>query len=431
MPSINRNQVENRSPSIFIGFSEVANFYNNLLKGFHKNGVYPKFMTWGQNIRGYGNSDSETLDQKLLHYLSKGASKGKSRFLFIPVFWIYRVLLLMVAIFKYDVFLFSYKSSFLGTYDLPLLKLFGKKIFYFCHGSDARPPYINGNNINTGLSLEDVYLLTNSMKKKLSRIEKYATGIISSPPFSQFLNKSVIHFLWVGLPFELMDELEKQHNAPPSPKVRVLHAPSVRKSKGSDIFKEIIMELIQEGEKIEYKELFNVENAEVIEALKHTDILLDEMYSDTCLAGLATEAAFFGVPTLVSGYYSDMAEDFNYNKLPPSMYVYPEDIKESLRFLVKNKNVREELGNSAKEFVRDTWSPKKVASRILAIISGEIPIEATFNPTNITYYKGWGVSKSDLHSFLADYLRVYGEEGLFLEHNLDLLKKIKLFTLEK
>ena len=48
----------------------------------------------------------------------------------------------------------------------------------------------------------------------------------------------------------------------------------------------------------------------VLEKMAMSDIVVDQVYCDTPMAGFATEAAINGVPVVVGGYYADVYKRF-------------------------------------------------------------------------------------------------------------------------
>ena len=230
------------------------------------------------------------------------------------------------------------------------------------------------------------------------------------------------------MPFELKDYKLKQQ-LKKNKKVKIINAPSTRKAKGTEEFRKIITDLKIEGYNILFKELYDVKNQEVLRHLQTSDILLDELYSDTVMAGFATEGAYFSVPSVVGGYYKNIKKDMKDMDIPPSIYVKPTQIKKALEELIISKNKREALGKKAMKYVKSKWSPKLVAERFSMLIENKkLPKTAYFHQNDIYYFNGWGVSKKDLKDFLKLYINKFGRESLFLSHNRKLEKKILMFV---
>lgn len=416
--------------NIFIGFSEVANVFSNLLKGFRKLDIDYTFIVYGENIRQYEGDTKKSLFQYLFNQLNKSIDLYKKNIILSKFFYLSHVLLrlplLVWALIRHNVFIFSYNSSFLGLYDLPILKFFNKKIIYCYFGADGRSPYINGNYILEKIDLDDVYELTKDKYNKHKKIEKYADYIISDYNYSQFFTAQVIDFLYIGIPvdFETLQLDTNSLESENSLKINIVHAPSSKKVKGSEYFSKIIQELKSEGFEINYIELTNVPNRVVLENLVKCDFVLDELYSDAPMAGLATEAAYFGKASVIGGYANF---DSRIDEVPPSMYVEPSEIKGAIIKLINDKEFRIELGNKAKQYVKNYRNPEAVANRFLRIINDDIPQEWFFDASKSDYFYGWGVSKEDLKEFLKKYVGKFGKDGLFLSHNPTLESKILEF----
>jgi hypothetical protein len=409
---------------IFIGFSEVANVFSNLLKGFRGLGVQYTFIVYGENPNKYEGDNSKNIFQEYFYYLNERMiAHKKSRIIsnfFYLIHVLLRVPLFIWALSRHDVFVFSYNSSFFGLYDLPILKFFNKKIIYYYFGSDGRPPYLNGNYISEEYNLSDVYNLSLDKYKKLKWIEKYSTYIISDLNYSQFFSTKIIDLLQIGIPINL-EHIETNEEMVRGGMINILHAPSSKKAKGSKIFSEIIEELKNEGHNINYIELSNVPNRIVLEGLIKCDFLVDELYSDAPMAGLATEAAYFAKPAIIGGYASF---DSRKGVTPPSLYVEPSKIKQAIVKLIVDKRFRIELGEKAKKYVAKYRTPEVVTNKFLQIVNDDIPDEWFFDAPKSDYFYGWAVSKENLKFFLKNYIEKYGKEGLFLSHNSNLENKI-------
>lgn len=411
---------------LFIGFSEVANFYSNLTKGFKKLEIDYNFITFGENIRKYDIQDKQTIFQILFNKLShkQSVSEGMIKKFYHILHLLVRLPLFCISLFKYDVFMFNYNSSFFGLYDLPILKFFKKKIIYCYFGSDGRAPYLSGNYILENYTLEQVYQISNNLYHKNKKIEKYADYIVIDPKYSHFFSKKSIDFILIGIPMDLnhisIESIEENsHDF-----VVIVHAPSTKKQKGSEYFSKIIKELQNEGFEINYIELSNLPNRVVLENLAKCDFVLDELYSDAPMAGLATEAAYFGKPSVIGGYANF---DSRIDEIPPSMYIEPSEIKSAIIKLIEDKEFRINLGQKAKQYVTNYRNPEVVADRFLRIINDNIPQEWFFDASKSDYLYGWGVSKEDLKEFLKKYVGKFGRDGLFLSHNPTLEDKILEF----
>ena len=133
------------------------------------------------------------------------------------------------------------------------------------------------------------------------------------------------------------------------------------------------------------------------------------------MAAFASEAAWFGVPAVVGGYYSavignEVADEF----VPPSRYVLPEDLESAVESLIADAVGRRELGERARQFVRTRWSRTEVASRYARIICNDIPREWWFDPGRMTYLYGCGLSRDQAVARISAIIEEYGPDALGL-----------------
>ena len=165
--------------------------------------------------------------------------------------------------------------------------------------------------------------------------------------------------------------------------------------------------------------LFGRPNTEVLEALSSCDFIIDELYGDVLMAGLAGEAAMFGKPAIVGMYdYENIKASFpEKDMIPPVLACSPEGVKQAIERLIVDKNFRVQLGRQAKYFIEKQWNSEEVAKRFLLLIKEEIPETWWFDPLNIRRLNGWGITEIKLKERLRDILNIYGPSALQLSHN--------------
>lgn len=353
--------------------------------------------------------------------------------------FIHRILFFVVSLLKYNTFLFLSGTSFFRLSELWLLKLLRKNIIFVFLGSDSRPPYINGvclldpdiqnkdcfspqNSVST-INGEDLYLKTTAMKKKIQHIEKYADIIINHKPTALFHEKPFFDFLLIGYPFFDQDSIKTKNNQTESfsgskmkTNIKILHAPSRPLTKGTYKVRELINLYKQKGYKIDYVELVNVPNYKVLQLIKECDFIFDSIYSDTPLGGLGVEGAFFGKPTLVSGYYAKhIRNELPEEAIPPSYYVEPEEIELAFKKMLEDKNFRIKLGERAQIFVKKNWNSKFVAQKILDIIDGIDMDNYIVDPKKLYYFQGSAINKEVFCKKNREYYNKYGKEAFLLQ----------------
>ncbi len=410
---------------VLLGLTEIAGYYGNLKKGFREIGVDCEFINLTPHPFKYGGDDVPNSLVALIRYCGlKRASTPRTNIL-AKAFWIglqilIRPVFFLWALFRYDVFIFGFHTSFLGFCDLPILKLFNKKVIYMHHGSDSRPPYLDGSIMapGKGVSINECISLTENKKRNLQIIDKYADVIINFPPQAYFHQREFVLGLVVGLPYPLDNKKMHDHKNKNSSSnlVRILHSPSDPEVKGTAIIRQSIERLKQKGYQIDFVEVTGQTNEVVLDELSKCDFIIDQLYSDTPMAGFATEAAFFGKPAVVGGYYSQMIkDDIPANAIPPSLYCHPDEIESAIEKMIVNVDYRTRLGMEAHKFVTENWSAKKVAEKYLRIIDGDIPSEWLYDPNRIKYVHGGGLPEKRVKEIIREMVRIETKDALQLQ----------------
>jgi glycosyltransferase involved in cell wall biosynthesis len=415
---------------IFVGPHEIAGYYLRLAKGFQGIGIKCDYVVYNDHVFNYGDNEKDPYLIKISKYLNKIEVKyNKFKFFKVVIGLIKEFLQTtwaLNAIIKYDVFIFGFGKSLLrSNYDLVLLKFLNKIVISnLGHGSEARPMYIDGSYQNLdGSSYPSegsMVLGAKNSKKLVKKHEKMCSYLIGAPlSTSYFTSVNFINAFALGIPVEYTDEGVNK-NLDDSI-CRILHSPSHPAAKGSPIIIEAINNLVNKGYAIDFVLIYNKSNSEVISEIKRCDFVIDQIYSDTPLAGFATEAAWFGKPAIVGGYGINSLKNFIPPDMwPPSKLCHPDAIEQAIEALIINKEERLLLGKMASEFVRGKWNAKIVASRYKQIIEGNIPENWWINPNKINYLHGAGqkidITKNNIRNIIAR----FGVKSLQLDHRPDI-----------
>lgn len=416
---------------IFMGFTEIAGFYKHLKLGFQEKGFKCTFVDLNGSRFQYNGDDTPNLLIKWLKWLYKRNSRSFTDKILKQLWWPSKALVFLWALFNYDVFIFGYNSSLLRFYDFPILKFFGKKIICQFHGSDSRPAYIDGAIMASGLvNIEQCIKMTYQKKQIIKKIDKYADIIINSPTQGHFHERPFVLWPFVGLPYE---DIAKGHS--PSRKydnnneIRIVHAPSAPEAKGTKEINKIIDKLKNKGYKISFLQIIGRPNSEVLDELAECDFVVDQLYSDCHMPGLATEAACFGKPTVVGSYAIDVWQNLiPQNKIPPTYFCHPDEFEEAVEKLINDEQYRSELGNRANKFVRTEWSVAKVIESYLRLIKGDIPENWMYKPDNIQYFHGLGLPEDRVKAIIREVIEQGGIEALQLSDKPELEKFFKEFA---
>ncbi|GIV33634.1 MAG: hypothetical protein KatS3mg031_1169 [Chitinophagales bacterium] len=416
---------------IFIGLKEVAGYYYYISQGLRELGYPVTLLYLSQHQFRYGSGYSNRL-LSLLYKLercslqnTRGRGAGLLRNLAGIVARMYRDFVVRPVIFvwallHHDVFIFGFASTFFFYVDTFILRLAGKQIIYVFNGSDARPPYIDGSAHKRALRLRKplqmLFLLLQTMriKTRVFLIEHLAHRVIIWPGGAQFLTRRAISGITIGVP--LCIKPITGHPPPPAgDKITILHAPSNPVEKGTDRIREVISKLKQRYS-IAFVEIRNMPNEQVLQEITKCDFIIDQLYSDTPMAGFATEAAFFGKPAVVGGYYARHLRLIHAEEdIAPSLFVHPDELESAIEKMVTDAAFRNELGQRAQHFVRTRWHYTEVARKYAVIIEGEaIPDSWWFDPRRIQYVHGWGCPETAIGIMVSRMVKNFGAWSLFL-----------------
>lgn len=415
---------------VFVGMTEVAGFYFNLSHGLRTKGYSVSEFYFDDHKFSYGPPQNYSLLFKIIrknkYYLNRYNS-----FIINLIDKFLLCLFLIHILVKYDIFIFGFGSSiFRNNKDLKILKFFGKTIISnIAHGSEARPPYINGakrKSDGSYLSEKELIDLTAAIKGKVRYIEDNSTFVIGAPFSSQFLKYKFINLFNIGLPYQV-PRFYKNEDVKSNTTVRILHSPSNPVVKGTDVIREVINKLKKKGYKIEYIEIINKPNEEVIKELIHCDFVIDQVYSDTPLAGFATEAAFYGKPAIVGGYGWDLLMKILSNDIfPPSEICHPESLEASVIKLIEDINFRLNLGKKALSFVSSNWTSEIIAEKFIKIFNNNVDETWLLNPNDIVYINGIGVPEIDLKLLVQKIIYKYDIDKLGLQEKPNLENAFQL-----
>lgn len=421
---------------VFIGPVEIAGYYSNLAKGFKEIGVDCDYITYTPHPFGYGGETSSPALLRLAFFLNRFfRSKPDSHFILKVLLALpgelFTTLWAVTAIFKYNVFVFGFGQSLIrNNLDLKILKILNKIVISnIGHGSDARLPYIDGSyqsyDGKDRPSADTLCHLSSIVLGKIRLLELQSSVIIGAPFSSSYhLFTKFINWFSLGVPIQYVGIEEKVnldvHNSNSLP-IRILHSPSHPALKGTERIKEAINNLKFKGHSVELVLLHGKPHSEVIQEIQRCDFVVDQLFSDTPMAGFATEAAWFGKPAIVGGYALDHLKTLvSENMWPPSKTCHPDEIEQTIESFVINREERLRLGAEAQKFVHEKWNPAAVARRYLRIIDGDIPDEWWLDPRSVTYLEGCGQLVERTKENIRQMVEQFGIESLQLSHRPEL-----------
>jgi len=317
---------------------------------------------------------------------------------------------------RYDAFIFLYGETITNTRaELALLRAAGKRVVVVFVGSDARPPYIDGGLFpaDQPFDAKAAERATRRQWLKVARLERGASVCINAPATAHFLRRRFVNWFALGIPRHVPQVAPR-----PAARavLRLLHSPSHPALKGTAQIRAMVERLRARGLALELTTIEGRPNAEVMQAMRDCDVVLDQLYSDTPMAGFATEGASLGRAVLVGGYRApDVERDLAGLPRPPTRYVRPEQFELALEQLVRDRAARDALGNAARSFVAEQWPHAAVGERLAKVLRGDVPEAWWCDPQRVDHLHGCGLSEVTARAHVRALLDRCGEGALQLD----------------
>lgn len=316
-----------------------------LAETFRKRWLQASAVAYNEDFRGYQND---------VMLAGKGGKANLDRFLFF--LW---------AIKHYDVFHFFWGVSLWSWWrfhllDLPLLKLFGKKIVVHFRGLDVIDikyfDYLRDKN--RGESVSRPLLSRTDQQRKLKKWLRYADVVlVSEPDLFEVVPGATLS------PQVIDCNYWSATRKPQSEKdgiIRIVHAPSSRRKKGTDFIEEAILRLKQKGLPVELVLAENLPHHRIKELYELSDIGVDQV-----LYGwhgkVSVELMSLGKPVICN-----INEELRkYRPELPIVHGEPKNLEAVLEELVRDKEKRNELGKKSMEYAAKYHHVEVVVDELL------------------------------------------------------------------
>jgi len=260
---------------------------------------------------------------------------------------------------NYDVFHFHYGRSLLPRRaDLPILRLFGKKIIMHYWGSDIRQRDISHNYIYSCVKEpEGIYSSESDedIRRKIQFIRRYAditiVGDYSLKPYSP---ESIVIKQAIDIDKWSFIGVKESVNA-----VKIVHAPSNRQAKGTNYVISAIERLQKVGYNIDFVLLEKMSYQAVRKYCQDADIVIDQLLSES-YGIFATECMALGKPVLcrIDGHFVNCYPDL------PIVNTDPDNVYQNLKILIEDPGLRVKLGRRGRSFAEEVHDAKKIARQL-------------------------------------------------------------------
>jgi tetratricopeptide (TPR) repeat protein len=324
---------------------------------------------------------------------------------------------------NYDCFIFVAAHSFLpGNLDFPMLQQAGKSIVSWLCGSEARhwsaaapmwealgsrlPGMVRDTTVPSRAErMGDVvshgrYHNTLANKLHNTRMAERFSRVIYSVPETNSLG--VRPYMSIGAPIDLS---RFTYRVPGREVPVVLHAPSSRGFKQSELILATLERLRGEGVAFELRLLENAPHEEVVAALADADVVVDEM--SLYPAVLSHEAMSSGCAVLTGNVPASLP-------LPrekPAMHIEPANLYTQLRRVLTDRALRIELAERGRAYVETYAARDRVAASVVedleAADTGRHDIYPVYFTRDFTIPDGDRVP-AYLQSLTLDVLRRHG-----------------------
>jgi glycosyltransferase involved in cell wall biosynthesis len=402
---------------VFVGPVEIAGHYARLARGLRAIGVDAVAVDLNRHPFRYDEGQRDSRIVAVATALNaRSQEPSRARAVWRLADRLIRLVLVVWCLARFDAFIFGFGTTILGGPELPLLRLLGKRVVFVFNGSDARPPYVDGAEMAAALgrTVDDCIRLTARRKANIRRIERYAHAVVSQPTFSHFFERPVVDFFRLGVPWTAAPDPVQRPRDPGE--IRILHSPSNPEVKGSEQIRKTVDDLRGQGLPIRLVELRGVPNAVVRSEIAQADFVIDQIYSDAPMVGFATEAAAAGVAAIVGGYaWPHLRRIYPDGAMPPVEQCRPDELAAAIRRLAEDPERRRSLGEDARAFVEGPWALERIAERYLAVLIGDIPMEWLFDPRDLRYVRGVGLTEERARELVRDVVERGGARALQLE----------------
>lgn len=413
-------------------------FMVDIANALNKIGVSSFYYAfWKDKFYNPENYKSKILD-KYFYFVDKSNSAKKKNRLWESRLWqipeMFVVLFIFIrSIIHCDTFIYIYERGMFFTshylkknreIEFKILKALRKNIIFWCVGSDTRPPYCGASyHLGDSPSSEALYKESLRIFNDVRLSEKYGI-LIDNSASAHFHAKPYIDFFAIGLPIDSKDERFNSINIEENQdEILIVHAPSNTDVKGTRIVRDVVRELKENGYHIKYEEIIGQSNDVVLRKLKTADIAVDQLYGDTPCAKFAEEASLCGVPVIVGSYiYKDMQKRYD-RKVPPTVLCHPDDLLNTVKYLIHHKEERKRLGIEARDFIKNSWDAEKVAERLNRIVDGDIPNDWWVYPQKDGAVSGGGTSWKRTCENIEKIVDCYGMEGLLIPKDYKLFQE--------
>lgn len=307
---------------------------------------------------------------------------------------------------------------------ISLCRSLHKQVILCVHGTDARPPFLNGLYFEgiSALSGANAAKFVGKFEEKVSIASAKSSAVISWMGSAHYIPGPCFLFEEIGYPLRhsraasgLPETSETQILNGQSGFFRVIHAPSSI-GKGSGEIRRVVEELTTAGYPLQFHELVGLPNRKVWEELAKSDLVVDQIYSDNFSGVLAREAAACSRWVIVGGNSLDAMEKTDWN-LPPVMVSSAEHLKGHILWCFENRDILPQKAESLQShFLDRKFTDFFIATFITTTFGKNSPARSQLRKPFIDFHPGYGGygPDQDLKEMIHKVVQEAGITGLHL-----------------
>lgn len=289
---------------------------------------------------------------------------------------VYPHLVFIWASLRYDIFHYYYDNGFWSwgriipqarRYELPLLRLAGKRIISSAYGSDVRvkkwTERLGAFNCCMHCDLVGkacTFCAEDDALTNLAYVRRWSTVMLSMMEMTEYTPGSRNDIYYWPIDLDRVPYIGVPEAANP---VRIVHAPNHRNYKGTRYLLDVVDELRREGYALDLVLVERRPNNEARQLYEEADIIAEQFLIGS-IGYFAVEAMAMGKPVIC---YIRKPEYMPGQGECPIVSAHPLQLKEALVRLLTDGKLRHDLGRQGRAYVEKYWSKEAVGGKLDAL----------------------------------------------------------------
>lgn len=393
-----------KNKKFFFGKIDFHSYLSTLKLGLHENNVDSFLLREDGPEKTYLDLSNSNFITKIYFFFKDKFIKSRGfrkfnifRYIY-TISYMLSVCILIIWIilnFKY-IFFNSGESFFNSNFDCKIFRFFKIKIITIFVGSESRPPYLSNYNLNN-FNLNKLQEKDKTVKNLIRKVEKNFDIIIQNPLSGYYHKKPFVISQYLGNAINNKNIFKRKICM--AKKIKVVHFTSAveyknfRKIKSSDRIYKFFKRI--KSDHIEYNQYSGLKNNEVYKILNESNILIDDLYSDSWGGTISSEAAAHGVIPVIGIVNLKNLRCFPKEIIPPYYLVQSDKFEKELTKLIFNKKLIFDFQKKCLDFSHNYNNPKNLGKRLLKIVNNEIQSSHYCNPLEINWVNNVAGNKKE------------------------------------